>query len=89
MMPDVLLSASGSFDKICKNSRELAVMAGANVLMPNLSPLNAGSRYLLYDNKVVTGEQALRSIARLRASLESEGCFAVVDRGDHIPLQKI
>lgn len=37
--------------------REMGILAGANVVMPNLSPVNVRKKYALYDNKICTGER--------------------------------
>ena len=57
-------------------------MSGANVVMPNLSPIEVRADYELYDNKICTGEEAAESRSSLEARMSSIGRHLVVDRGD-------
>ena len=61
-------------------SREL--LAGANVLMPNLSPVSVRKKYELYDNKICTGEESAQCKDCLSRRVESVGYRIVTDRGD-------
>ena len=62
MLPKVLLPATTALGTISPNGRELGILAGANVIMPNLSPINIRKNYLLYDNKISTGDEAAESL---------------------------
>lgn len=57
-------------------------MAGANVVMPNLSPMERRKQYDLYDNKVSTGEEAAECREALARKVERIGYRLVEDRGD-------
>lgn len=83
MLPDVLLPATTALGTIAPRGRELGIMAGANVVMPNLSPIGAREKYLLYDGKLHTGAEAAESLAVLKQSMESIGYSIVTSRGDH------
>ena len=52
-----------------KIGREKGIKAGANVLMPNLSPINVRKKYMLYDNKICTGDEAAQCIECLKNRL--------------------
>ena len=56
--PSVLLPATTALGTIHPTGRELGIMSGANVVMPNLSPVNVRKKYELYDNKICTGEES-------------------------------
>ena len=84
MFPDVLLPATTALGTIAENGRELGLLAGANVIMPNLSPAEVRKKYLLYDNKVCFGDEAAEARANMEKRIESAGCRAVYTRGDHI-----
>ena len=56
MFPKVLLPATTALGTIHPKGRELGILAGANVVMPNLSPTEVRKDYLLYDNKICTGD---------------------------------
>ena len=62
--------------------RELGIKAGANVVMPNLSPVSERKKYSLYDNKICTGEESAQCKDCLSRRMESIGYKIVVDRGD-------
>ena len=83
ILPDVLLPATTALGTIDPFGREKGIQAGANVVMPNLSPGNVREKYLLYDNKICTGDEAAECIRCLAARVESTGYNIVVNRGDH------
>ena len=83
LLPNVLLPATTALGTIDPKGREKGLLAGANVLMPNLSPTAVRKKYALYDNKICTGEEAAECIRCLAARVESTGYNIVVSRGDH------
>lgn len=83
MFPDVLIPATTALGTIHPKGRELGILAGANVVMPNLSPVQVRSKYLLYDNKICTGEEAAECSDCLQKRLQQIGYEMVVDRGDY------
>ena len=83
MLPQVLLPATTALGTIHPRGRELGLLAGANVCMPNLSPTDVRKKYALYDNKICTGEEAAECVQCLRKRIESVGCQVVCGRGDH------
>ncbi len=82
MLPDVLLPATTALGTIDPRGREKGILAGANVVMPNLSPVGVRKKYLLYDNKICTGDEAAECVECLKRRLASVGCEIPVDRGD-------
>lgn len=80
--PHVLLPATTALGTIHEQGRELGIMAGANVVMPNLSPTEVREKYKLYDNKFCTGDEAAEGDANLRKRIQRIGYELVVDRGD-------
>ncbi len=82
MLPAALLPATTALGTARAGGREAGVLAGANVVMLNLTPPAARSRYLLYDGKPVADDVA-EATAAVRASLGRIGYDLVVDRGDH------
>ncbi|MCR4689855.1 MAG: [FeFe] hydrogenase H-cluster radical SAM maturase HydE [Lachnospiraceae bacterium] len=83
MLPEVLLPATTALGTLDPRGREKGLMAGANVLMPNLSPSEVRGKYLLYDNKICTGDEAAECVRCLSFRVEKAGCKVVVSRGDH------
>ena len=82
MQPDILLPATTALGSINPRGREKGILAGANVVMPNLSPVSVRKKYELYDNKICTGEESAQCRECLDKRMEAIGCRLVVDRGD-------
>ncbi len=82
--PPVLLPATTALGTIDPRGRERGILSGANVVMPNLSPVSVRKKYELYDNKISTGEESAQCRGRLDALMESIGYKIVVDRGDAV-----
>ena len=84
MHPHVLLPATSALGTMHPTGRERAVHAGANVVMPNLSPQETRSLYLIYNNKLSTGSEAAESVADIRARMKAIGYEVPTDRGDYM-----
>lgn len=84
LLPMALIPATTAVGTLDERGREKALEAGANVVMPNLSPLHVREKYLLYDNKLCTGEEASECCACLEKRIKSAGFVMDYDRGDHI-----
>lgn len=84
LLPDVLLPATTALGTIDPIGREKGLLAGANVIMPNLSPADVRKKYLLYDNKITAGDEAAEAVRDMAKRIASVGYEAVVDRGDHV-----
>ena len=83
LIPDVLLPATTALGTADVQGREKGILVGANVVMPNLSPTEVRGKYLLYDNKICTGDEAAECIRCLQMRVEKVGYHIVVSRGDH------
>ena len=82
MEKHILLPATTALATIDPKGREKGILAGANVLMPNLSPVAVREKYQLYDGKVCTGDEAAQCRNCLEHRVETTGYHIVVDRGD-------
>lgn len=82
MFPYALIPATTALGTIHPQGRELGLQAGANVVMPNLSPVSVRKLYDLYENKICMGEEAAQCIGCLKNRVESAGYRIVTDRGD-------
>lgn len=82
LKPDVLLPATTALGTIDPKGREKGILAGANVLMPNLSPTDVRKKYELYDNKICTGDEAAECRNCLENRINAIGYTLAVDRGD-------
>ena len=83
LVPHVLLPATTALGTIHPKGRELGILAGANVVMPNLSPVAVREKYKLYDNKICTGDEAAECRFCNQNRMEAIGNQVVVDRGDY------
>ncbi len=83
MLPNVLLPATTALGTLSNEGRKAGVLAGANVIMPNLSPALQREKYMLYDNKAITGDDAGESLRLLQKHMSEIGYELVVDRGDY------
>ena len=84
LLPKVLLPATTALGTLDPLGREKGLCAGANVVMPNLSPVENRKQYELYDNKICTGDEAAKCKNCLSARVRSAGYELVEDRGDYI-----
>ncbi len=84
ILPEVLLPATTALGTIHPKGREMGILAGANVVMPNLSPREVRKKYMLYDNKICTGDEAAECLGCLSGRIESIGYRLSASRGDHI-----
>lgn len=84
MLPKVLLPSTTALSTIHPDGRKMGILAGANVVMPNLSPQENRKLYSLYDNKRSMGGEAAEGLALLKAEMESIGYRVVSARGDSL-----
>ena len=82
LFPYVLLPATTALGTISPIGRELGLKAGANVMMPNLTPTDARKHYDLYDNKICMDEEAAKCRLCQEGRVRSVGYQIVSDRGD-------
>ena len=81
--PHALLPATTALASLHNKGRENAILAGANVVMPNLSPSDVRSKYSIYNNKKSTGDESAQQIESLRQSLDAIGYKINFSRGDY------
>lgn len=82
ILPNVLLPATTALGTIDPGGREKGILAGANVVMPNLSPTGVRKKYALYDNKRSDGDESAQAIAALSQRMAEIGYEIVTDRGN-------
>jgi len=84
--PNLLLPSTTALGSIHPFGRELGIQAGANVVMPNLSPPSVRKKYALYDNKATDGAEAAQCREELARRMEAIGYEVVTARGDILPV---
>ena len=82
--PSVLLPATTALGTMDENGREKGILAGANVVMPNLSPLSVRKKYELYNNKISTGQESAQGLEELIMRMKIIAYEVVYERGDII-----
>ncbi len=84
ILPKANLPATTALGTVHPRGRELGIEAGANVVMPNLSPVKVRKKYELYNHKICTGEEAAECADCLRKRIASVGYEVVTERGDSV-----
>ncbi len=85
--PNILLPATTALGTVRDDGRERGILSGANVVMPNLSPLSVRKKYALYDNKISTGAEGAQQRKELEKRMKAIGYEVVTARGDAVKLQ--
>lgn len=80
--PKVLLPATTALATLCPDGMERAILAGANVVMPNVSPVEQRKKYSIYDNKKSTGAESAQQMQQLENRLNAIGYHIDYSRGD-------
>lgn len=83
LLPNSLLPATTALGTIHPKGRELGILSGANVVMPNLSPPSVRKKYMLYNGKLSDGDEAAECVDHLKKRMEAIVCKIVIDRGDY------
>jgi biotin synthase len=83
MEPKLLLPATTALGTLDGSGREKGILAGANVIMPILTPMGMRGKYLLYDNKICTGDASSACRMCVERRMQSIGHVIRAGRGDH------
>ena len=81
--PRALIPATTALATLSNDGRKRAILAGANVVMPNLSPIDVRKKYSIYNNKATTGNEAAEALEKLEQELNSIGYHIDYSRGDY------
>lgn len=84
LFPKALLPATTALASIHPQGRDAGILAGANVIMPNISPDKARANYQLYDGKICIHEEAQKCAQCLKSSIERIGYHVCISRGDPV-----
>lgn len=84
MLPKALIPSTTALGTLDKNGREKGILAGANVIMPNLSPESARQKYTLYNNKLHSGAEAAEQLKMLKERINKIGYEITVERGNYL-----
>ncbi len=82
LFPKALIPATTALSTLSPDGRKAGILSGANVVMPNLSPIGVRNKYAIYDNKLASGAEAAETIELLEQELNSIGYHIDYSRGD-------
>ncbi|NLO41589.1 MAG: [FeFe] hydrogenase H-cluster radical SAM maturase HydE [Bacteroidales bacterium] len=84
MVPKALIPATTALNTVDSAARDKGFLAGANVIMPNLTPKQYRENYRLYDNKLCSGLEASENLSNLVGEIKKINMIPDLSRGDHI-----
>lgn len=82
-LPNVLLPATTALGTVQNDGRQLGILAGANVIMPNLSPVKVRKKYMLYNNKIGVSDDTEQTVRYLDKQMKEIGYELIIDKGDY------
>ncbi len=82
-LPNVLLPATTALGTVQNDGRQLGILAGANVIMPNLSPIKVRKKYMLYNNKIGVSDDTEQTVRYLDKQMKEIGYELIIDKGDY------
>lgn len=82
MLPAALIPATTALATLLADGREQGILAGANVVMPNLTPPDVREGYAIYDGKLSSGPEAAGEVPELESRLREIGYRIDYARGD-------
>ena len=82
LLPAALLPSTTALGTADPDGREKGLLAGANVIMPNLSPIEAQQKYVIYDNKICSGDDAATCLSNIEKRVTNTGYQIAMVRGD-------
>lgn len=88
LLPGVLLPATTALGALSLDGRERGLAAGANVVMPNITPKRTRRKYSLYDNKPYEGDETGEGLEALKRRIDEIGYYVSMERGDAPGLEK-
>lgn len=86
--PELLIPATTALGSLEDGGREKGILAGANVVMPNLSPKQKRADYQIYDNKLSAGAESAEMLDLLKEQIKKTGYEVVMSRGDNPKFRK-
>jgi biotin synthase len=88
LMPDVHIPATTAMGTVEKGGREKALQCGANVIMPNVTPIKYRKYYEIYPNKICIDDAPSDCRACIEGMLKSLGRAAATNKGDSIKVKR-
>lgn len=87
-LPKALIPSTTALASSDEQGMQRGILAGANVVMPNITPERYRPDYAIYDGKKSIGTESGEGIELLRRELEEIGYTAEMVRGDHLDYER-
>ena len=84
MSPSALIPSTTALASLSADGRCQGILAGANVVMPNLSPPTFRGQYSLYNNKAAFGSESAEGLRLLQEELNTINYNISTERGDYV-----
>lgn len=84
MSPSALIPSTTALASLSADGRCQGILAGANVVMPNLSPPTFRDQYSLYNNKAAFGSESAEGLRLLQEELNTINYNISRERGDYV-----
>ena len=84
LLPNALIPSTTALASAKHSARQQGILAGANVVMPNLSPFQFRKDYEHYNNKLFSGSESAQELEKLKKQMEEIGYSITVSRGDYV-----
>ena len=84
-LPHAMIPSTTALATASSDGQLQGILHGANVIMPDITPQSERSKYMIYDGKKITGDEAGENLRQIAESMESIGYKLSMERGDYIP----
>ena len=84
-LPHAMIPSTTALATASSDGQLQGILHGANVIMPDITPQSERSKYMIYDGKKISGDEAAENLGMISAKLAAHGYRASTGRGDYIP----
>lgn len=84
-LPHAMIPSTTALATASSDGQLQGILHGANVIMPDITPQSERSKYMIYDGKKITGDEAGENLRQIAEGMESIGYKLSMERGDYIP----
>ena len=84
-LPHAMIPSTTALATASSDGQLQGILHGANVIMPDITPQSERSKYMIYDGKKITGDEAGENLRQIAEGMESIGYELSMERGDYIP----
>lgn len=84
-LPHAMIPSTTALATASADGQLQGILHGANVIMPDITPPAERGKYMIYDGKKITGDEAGENLRQIAESMGSIGYELSMERGDYIP----